>query len=121
MNARLQQLSDHIMSKLPGLIVEAEGDINTALEICVSNANEAETEPVLTLGVSVKWNLDTNKIEVCLPVRVVHKYTSEGTLEDLRQPKLEAVDEAAKAQGRKFSRAVGKKMADVAKENEEAQ
>ena len=110
MNSRIQQLSDHVVSKLGGLIAEAEGDILTAIDAVVQNANDEEKEPILTVPISVKWNMDTNNIEVSVRVSVKHKFTSEASLEDPKQGKLDVVEEHAKSMGRMFKRAGANKF-----------
>ncbi len=87
---RLEELAQIVAGKVPRLIGEATDSINEAINAAVENAQEAEgdKEAVLSLPIAVKWNLDTNKVEVALAVNVKHKFTSCGEMVDPNQPEL---------------------------------
>lgn len=51
-----------------------------------------EKEAVLSLPIAVKWNMDTNKVEVALAVNVKHKFNRKGELPNHDQPGLPGVD-----------------------------
>lgn len=81
MNERITQLADHVRDQIKKLIEEAGPSIIEAIDVARESVEE-DKELVLSLPVGVKWNLDTNKIEVKVKVAVTHNFTHEGTLED---------------------------------------
>lgn len=70
------------------LICEAEDEIQKAIEATCDIANDEKKEAVLALPIAVRWNMDTNKVEVTVGVNVRHKFTSEASLPDPDQPEL---------------------------------
>ncbi|MFM7103257.1 MAG: hypothetical protein ACKO3N_19070 [Verrucomicrobiota bacterium] len=91
---RLEQLAQFIAGKIPALIGEATDQINAAIDAAVEAANEGEQEKeaVLSLPIAVKWNLDTNSVEIGIAVSVKRKFESVGQLPDPNQPELPMVD-----------------------------
>ena len=88
MSPKLQSISDYIISHLPELIAKAEDEINAAIESAVDLANEEEKEPILSLPIAVKWNLDTNAIFVKISISFKSEFKSEGRLGDPNQQSL---------------------------------
>lgn len=84
MNERITQLADHVRDQIKKLIEEAGPSIIEAIDVARESV-EDDKELVVSVPVSVKWNLDTNKIEVSVSVAVKHKFTHEGTLDDPNQ------------------------------------
>lgn len=84
MNERITQLADHVRDQIKKLIEEAGPSIIEAIDVARESVEE-DKELVVSVPVSVKWNLDTNKIEVSVSVAVKHKFTHEGTLDDPAQ------------------------------------
>lgn len=81
MNERITQLADHVRDQIKKLIEEAGPSIIESIEVARETQEEGK-ELVLSLPIGVKWNLDSNKIEVKVSVAVKHSFTHEGTLED---------------------------------------
>lgn len=93
---RIQELADFVAGKVPVVINDARDQITEACTAAVESAHESEEEAkeaVLSLSISVKWNLDTNKVEVKLPVKITRNFTASGELEDHEQPALPLVDQ----------------------------
>ena len=105
MNERIRQLADHVRDHAPKLIQEAETSILEAIEVARENQEDEEKELILSIPISVRWNLDSNKIEVSVAVAVKHKYTHQGRLADPNQPEL--LDGEGKPLPEKFSKALG--------------
>jgi len=92
---RLDELAQFIAGKIPPLIGEAMDQINAAIDATVVSAQEDESgtkEAVLSLPIAVKWNMDTNKVEVALAVTVKHKFSGNGELPNHDQPALPGID-----------------------------
>ena len=88
-NPKIRQLSDHVRDTLPRLIMEAQENIIESIDVARESLDDGK-ELVLAVPVGIKWNLDSNKIEVSVKVAVTHKYTHEGTLDDPDQ--LQMID-----------------------------
>jgi len=92
---RIAELAQEVAKKIPGIFAEAHDSITEAINATVETAQEGgdeAKEAVLALSISVKWNMDTNKLEVKLPVKVVRNYSASGELPDHAQPALPLVD-----------------------------
>lgn len=81
------------------LILGMRDEINEAITACVENTqDEAERttdakHAVLTLPVSIKWDLDTRAVQVSLAVAIKRKATADIVLDDPAQPNLPLTDE----------------------------
>lgn len=91
MNERITQLADHVRDQIKKLIEEAGPSIIESIEVARETQEEGK-ELTLSVPIGVKWNLDTNKIEVKVSVAVKHSFTHEGTLEDPNQLPLVDLD-----------------------------
>jgi hypothetical protein len=114
-NAKLAQIGQFVIARIPWLLAEAEDQIQAAIDAAVEAANEAD-EPkavVLTLPINVKWNLDTNSVEVAIAVAVKRKFESVGKLEDPNQPTLPMTDSEGDALPPQTAEAVQKLAKDI--------
>jgi hypothetical protein len=90
----LDSIADAAGKEVSNLIIGMRDKINEAITACVDNAqDEAERttdakRAVLTLPVSIKWDLDTRAVQVSLAVAVRHKVTADIVLDDPAQPNL---------------------------------
>lgn len=81
------------------LIIGMRDEITEAITACVENAqDEAERttdakHAVLTLPVSIKWDLDTRAVTVSLAVAIKRKATADIVLDDPNQQPLPLTDE----------------------------
>ena len=92
---RIAELGSFVRDRIDAIFADATDQITEAINVAVENAQESETEgkeAVVSLPIAVKWNLDTNAVEVALAVKVTHKFTAEGELVDHNQPALPLVD-----------------------------
>ncbi len=90
----LDSIADAAGREVSKLILGMRDEINEAINACVENAqDEADRttdakRAVLTLPVSIKWDLDTRAVQVSLAVAVRHKATADIVLDDPSQPNL---------------------------------
>jgi hypothetical protein len=90
----LDSIADAAGREVAKLILGMRDEITEAITACVENAqDEADrtTEAkhaVLTLPVSIKWDLDTRAVQVSLAVAIKRKATADIVLEDPAQPNL---------------------------------
>lgn len=90
----LDSIADAAGNEVAKLILGMRDEINEAITACVENAqDEADRttdakHAVLTLPVSIKWDLDTRAVQVSLAVSIKRKATADIVLDDPAQPKL---------------------------------
>lgn len=90
----LDSIADAAGREVAKLILGMRDEINEAITACVENAqDEAERttdakHAVLTLPVSIKWDLDTRAVQVSLAVAIKRKATADIVLDDPSQPNL---------------------------------
>jgi len=90
----LDSIADAAGKEVANLILGMRDEINEAINACVENAqDEAERttdakHAVLTLPVSIKWDLDTRAVQVSLAVSIKRKATADIVLDDPAQPNL---------------------------------
>lgn len=90
----LDQIAVAAGKQVEVLILDMRDQINEAITACVEDAQDAaeKTEAgkraVLTLPVSIKWDLDTRAVEVSLAVSIKRKATADIVLDDPAQPGL---------------------------------
>lgn len=90
----LDSIADAAGKEVTKLILGMRDEINEAITACVENAqDEAERttdakHAVLTLPVSIKWDLDTRAVQVSLAVAIKRKATADIVLDDPAQPNL---------------------------------
>ena len=87
MNDRIKLLSEHVGNTLPKLIVEAEESILESIDVAREYVEEGKPL-VVSIPISIKWDTDSNKIEISLAVNTKRKWVSEASLEDPNQPSL---------------------------------
>lgn len=90
----LDSIADAAGKEVTKLIVELRDEINEAINACVENAqDEAQRttdakHAVLTLPVSIKWDLDTRAVQVSLAVAIKRKATADIVIDDPNQANL---------------------------------
>ena len=87
---RLEQLAALIQAEVPRLIGEATDSINEAINVALEEKQEAESDAPakLKLSITATWNLDTNDVEVSIPVAVKRKFSRTTKLPDHNQEEL---------------------------------
>lgn len=91
---RLEELATLIQNEIPRLIGEATDAINEAINVSLEEAQESESDAPakLKLAISATWNLDTNEVEVSMPVAVKRKFGRTVKLPDHNQENLPFMD-----------------------------
>lgn len=95
----LDSIADAAGKEVTKLILGMRDEINEAITACVENAqDEAERttdakHAVLTLPVSIKWDLDTRAVQVSLAVAIKRKGVADIVLDDPAQHPLPLTDE----------------------------
>ena len=87
---RIEELAALIQAEVPRLIGEATDAINESITVAMEEAQEADSEAPakLRLCITATWNLDTNSVEVSMPVAVKRKFTRTVKLPDHNQEDL---------------------------------
>lgn len=87
---RLEELAALIQSEVPRIIGEATDAINESITVALEEAQESESDAPakLKLAITATWNLDTNAVEVSMPVAVKRKFTRTAQLPDHNQKEL---------------------------------
>ena len=99
----LDSIADAAGREVAKLILGMRDEINEAITACVENAqDEAERttdakHAVLTLPVSIKWDLDTRAVQVSLAVAIKRKGVADIVLDDPAQQPLPLTDEDREA------------------------
>jgi hypothetical protein len=88
MSDRIDELAALVASQIQPLIGEARDQIHDALNAAVEEAQEGEGKAILSLSISVKWDLDANTVTVALPVSVKRRFEAVARLEDKNQVKM---------------------------------
>ena len=110
---RIGELATLIAARVPELIDEARDQINDAITAAMEDSQDAqeagkEGKAILSLSISVKWDLDGNSVVIAMPVNVRRKFECVSNLDDPNQTELPI----AKPTERAF-----KKLAAVLREN----
>lgn len=87
---RIEELAALIQAEVPRLIGEATDAINESINVTLEEAQEAESDAPakLRLAITATWNLDTNTVEVSMPVTVKRKFSRVVNLPDHNQEDL---------------------------------
>jgi uncharacterized membrane-anchored protein len=87
---RIEELAALIQAEVPRLIGEATDAINESINVALEEAQEAESDAPakLRLAITATWNLDTNTVEVSMPVSVKRKFSRVVNLPDHNQENL---------------------------------
>ena len=87
---RIEELAALIQAEVPRLIGEATDAINESINVALEEAQEAESDAPAKLrhAITATWNLDTNSVEVSMPIAVKRKFTRTVKLPDHNQPTL---------------------------------
>lgn len=87
---RIEELAALIQSEVPRLIGEATDAINESINVALEEAQETESDAPakLRLAITATWNLDTNTVEVSMPVTVKRKFSRTVNLPDHNQEDL---------------------------------
>jgi len=110
---RIEELAALIQAEVPRLIGEATDAINESINVALEEAQEAESDAPakLRLAITATWNLDTNTVEVSMPVTVKRKFTRTVNLPDHNQENLPFLDTEEATETTEASKAV-RKIAD---------
>ena len=87
---RIDELAALIQAEIPRLIGEATDAINESINVALEEAQEAESDAPakLRLAITATWNLDTNTVEVSMPVTVKRKFSRTVAMPDHNQENL---------------------------------
>jgi hypothetical protein len=87
---RIAELATLIQAEIPRLIGEATDAINESINVALEEAQEAESDAPakLRLAITATWNLDTNTVEVSMPVTVKRKFSRTVAMPDHNQENL---------------------------------
>jgi predicted sugar kinase len=87
---RIEELAALIQAEIPRLIGEATDAINESINVALEEAQEAESDAPakLRLAITATWNLDTNTVEVSMPVNVKRKFSRTVAMPDHNQENL---------------------------------
>jgi hypothetical protein len=90
---RIAELAQLVRSKVLGLFAEASDTITESINALVEEAQESESETPtkLSLSIAIKWNLESNEVEVSMPVAVKRKFSRSEKLPDHSQPQLPGI------------------------------
>lgn len=90
---RIAELAELVRSKVLGLFAEASDTITESINAVVEEAQEADSDAPtkLSLSIAIKWNLDSNEVEVSMPVAVKRKFSRSEKLPDHSQPQLPGI------------------------------
>lgn len=107
---RIEELAALIQAEVPRLIGEATDAINESINVALEEAQETESDAPakLRLAITATWNLDTNTVEVSMPVTVKRKFTRTVNLPDHNQEDLPFLDTEEAAETTEASKAVKK-------------
>ena len=107
---RIEELAALIQAEVPRLIGEATDAINESINVALEEAqeNESDAPAKLRLAITATWNLDTNTVEVSMPVTVKRKFTRVVNLPDHNQEDLPFLDTEEAAETTEASKAVKK-------------
>jgi hypothetical protein len=107
---RIEELAALIQAEVPRLIGEATDAINESINVALEEAQEAESDAPakLRLAITATWNLDTNTVEVSMPVAVKRKFTRTVKLPDHNQEDLPFIDTEEATETTEASKAVKK-------------
>ena len=107
---RIEELAALIQAEVPRLIGEATDAINESINVALEEAQETESDAPakLRLAITATWNLDTNMVEVSMPVTVKRKFTRTVNLPDHNQENLPFLDTEEATETTEASKAVKK-------------
>ncbi len=107
---RIEELAALIQAEVPRLIGEATEAINESINVALEEAQETESDAPakLRLAITATWNLDTNSVEVSMPVAVKRKFTRTVNLPDHNQENLPFLDTEEATETTEASKAVKK-------------
>jgi hypothetical protein len=96
---RIEELGQLVADEIPGLMSEAKDQITEAINAAVEEAQETneaggEVTPKLTLSVSISWDLDSNDVEIKMPVAVKRKFGAKTKMPDHSAPELPGTEGA---------------------------
>ena len=107
---RIEELAALIQAEVPRLIGEATDAINESINVALEEAQETESDAPakVRLAITATWNLDTNMVEVSMPVTVKRKFTRTVNLPDHNQENLPFLDTEEATETTEASKAVKK-------------
>ena len=112
---RIEELAALIQAEVPRLIGEATEAINESINVALEEDQETESDAPakLRLAITATWNLDTNTVEVSMPVTVKRKFTRTVNLPDHNQENLPFMDTEEATETTEASKAVRKIAAEL--------
>lgn len=112
---RIEELAALIQAEVPRLIGEATDAINESINVALEEAQETESDAPakLRLAITATWNLDTNAVEVSMPVTVKRKFIRTVNLPDHNQENLPFMDTEEATETTEASKAVRKIAAEL--------
>jgi hypothetical protein len=87
---RIEELAALIQAEIPRLIGEATDAINESINVALEEAQETESDSPakLRLAITATWNLDTNSVDLSMPVTVKRKFGRTVAMPDHNQENL---------------------------------
>lgn len=87
--SRIDDLAKKVAQQIPALFAEASDTITNAINSVIENSQENDDgKAVLTIPISVKWDLGGTAVIVSLGVKVASKFEAAINLDDPNQPGL---------------------------------
>lgn len=86
----LESVANEVRKRAPAAIVELEDKIQEAINVILEE-NQGQEEPkpvVVSIPISVKWNIDEGSVEITTSVSVKHRVKDSIKLQDPNQPEL---------------------------------
>jgi len=90
----LESVANEVRKRAPAAIVELEDKIQEAINVILEE-NQGQEEPkpvVVSIPISVKWNIDEGSVEITTSVSVKHRVKDSIKLQDPNQPELVDLD-----------------------------
>lgn len=88
MNPTIASICQQAPIEIQGLLTEAADELTAALLKCVEEAKLQDADAVLSVGFTIKANVDTGTVDYQLAWSVRHKLSTSRELEDPNQPEL---------------------------------
>lgn len=86
----LESVANEVRKRAPAAIVELEDKIQEAINVILEE-NQGQEDPkpvVVSIPISVKWNIDEGSVEITTSVSVKHRVKDSIKLQDPNQPEL---------------------------------
>jgi vacuolar-type H+-ATPase subunit F/Vma7 len=86
----IESVANEVRKRAPAAIIELEDKIQEAINVILEE-NQGQEEPkpvVVSIPISVKWNIDEGSVEITTSVSVKHRVKDSIKLQDPNQPEL---------------------------------